>query len=176
MEGSGNRFRVSFKVNRVAQVNDDQLFAGVEFLFQLIRGNARNAQIAQKTLASDKLIGDVRAKDAEQKHQKPAAKSGEMLRYALNLPAENVAEAEERAGPEERSRDVKKQEAARTHVKEYLHFISTAKGSVAEVQTQLEIAARLSYITPEQLQPILEQADALSRQLYALRNKLAERE
>ena len=61
-------------------------------------------------------------------------------------------------------------------MKEYLHFISTAKGSVAEVQTQLEIAARLSYITPEQLQPILEQADALSRQLYALRNKLAERE
>ena len=41
-----------------------------------------------------------------------------MLRYALNLPAENVAEAEERAGPEERSRDVKKQEAARTHVKD----------------------------------------------------------
>jgi four helix bundle protein len=65
---------------------------------------------------------------------------------------------------------------ARTHLKEYLHFVATAKGPVAEVQTQLEIAARLSYITPEQLKPILEQADSLSRQLYALRSKLAERE
>ena len=64
---------------------------------------------------------------------------------------------------------------ARTHLKEYLQFLSTAKGSLAEVQTQLEIAARLSYITAEQLKLILEQADALSRQLYALRNRLAER-
>ena len=64
---------------------------------------------------------------------------------------------------------------ARTHVKEYLHFLSTAKGSLAEVQTQLEIAARLDYLTPKQLEQVLQQADAVSKQLYALRNALVER-
>ena len=63
----------------------------------------------------------------------------------------------------------------RTNLKEYLYFISNARGSLAEVQTQLEIAARLSYLTAEQLQPILEQADALSKQLFALRKALADR-
>ena len=88
----------------------------------------------------------------------PYGLTNQLRRAAVSIPS-NIAEGQ-----------------ARTHVKEYLHFISTAKGSLAEVQTQLEIAARLSYITPEQPQPIPEQADALSRQLYALRNKLAERE
>jgi four helix bundle protein len=63
----------------------------------------------------------------------------------------------------------------RTNLKEYLYFISNARGSLAEVQTQPEIAARLSYLTAEQLQPILEQADALSKQLFALRKALADR-
>jgi four helix bundle protein len=64
---------------------------------------------------------------------------------------------------------------ARTHLKEYLQFLSTAKGSLAEVQTQLEIAARLEYLTPKQLEQVLQQADAFSKQLYALRNALVDR-
>src|SRR5712691_8631884 len=83
--------------------------------------------------------------------------TNQLRRAAVSIPS-NIAEGQ-----------------ARRHLKEYLHFLSTAKGSLAEVQTQLEIAARLSYITPEQLKPILDRADALSRQLYALGNKLAER-
>src|SRR5260370_2563680 len=63
----------------------------------------------------------------------------------------------------------------RTHLKEDLYFLSNARGSLAEVQTQLERAARLSYLTTEQLQPILEQADALSKQLFPLRKALADR-
>jgi four helix bundle protein len=83
--------------------------------------------------------------------------TNQLRRAAVSIPS-NIAEGQ-----------------ARTHLKEYLQLLSIAKGLLAEVQTQLEIAARLSYITPEQLKVILEQADALSRQLYALRNKLAER-
>jgi four helix bundle protein len=64
---------------------------------------------------------------------------------------------------------------ARLHLKEYLHFISTAKGSLAEVQTQLEIAARLEYITLRQLEEVLDKADRISKQLYALRNALVQR-
>ena len=81
----------------------------------------------------------------------------QLRRAAVSIPS-NIAEGQ-----------------ARTHVKEYLYHLSTAKGSLAEVQTQLEIAARLSYVTLEQMRPIMQQADALSKQLFALRNALAER-
>jgi four helix bundle protein len=83
--------------------------------------------------------------------------TNQLRRAAVSVPS-NIAEGQ-----------------ARTHVKEYLQFLSTAKGSLAEVQTQLEIAARLEYLTPKQLELALQQADALSRQLYALRNALVDR-
>ena len=83
--------------------------------------------------------------------------TNQIRRAAVSIPS-NIAEGQ-----------------ARLHLKEYLQFISTAKGSLAEVQTQLEIAARLDYITPEQLEQILGKADALSKQLYALRSALLER-
>src|SRR5438132_7361851 len=41
-----------------------------------------------------------------------------MFRYSLNLAAEDIAEAEERASPEERSRGIEQKETPRTHVKD----------------------------------------------------------
>ena len=35
----------------------------------------------------------------------------------------------------------------REHIKEYLHHLSIAQSSLAETETQLEIAARLKYLT-----------------------------
>jgi four helix bundle protein len=61
----------------------------------------------------------------------------------------------------------------REHGKEYLHHLSIAQASLAELETQLEIAARLSYINMEQLNEILEQVHSLGKQLYALRNAIA---
>ena len=58
----------------------------------------------------------------------------------------------------------------RDHIKEYLHHLSIAQSSLAETETQLEIAARLEYLSPEQLSAILEHAASLGKQLYALRN------
>ncbi|MBA2647227.1 MAG: four helix bundle protein [Pyrinomonadaceae bacterium] len=43
---------------------------------------------------------------------------------------------------------------------------------MAELETQVEIAARLNYLSPEQLQQLLERIRSLGRQLYALRNAL----
>jgi four helix bundle protein len=60
----------------------------------------------------------------------------------------------------------------REHTKEYLYHVSVAQGSLAELETQIEIAARLQYLTSEQLGSILEQATSLGKQLYALRNAL----
>jgi four helix bundle protein len=59
--------------------------------------------------------------------------------------------------------------------KEYLYHLSIAQGSLAELQTQLEIACRLGYLSNEQAALTLEHALSLTRQLYALRNALAKR-
>ncbi len=60
----------------------------------------------------------------------------------------------------------------REHSREYLHHLSMAQASLAEVETQLEIAARLNYISQEQPQKLLEKEGSLGRQLYSLRNAL----
>jgi four helix bundle protein len=61
---------------------------------------------------------------------------------------------------------------SREYSKEFLHHLSIAQGSLAELETQLEIAARLRYILPEQLEQILQRITALGKQLYALGNSL----
>jgi len=58
------------------------------------------------------------------------------------------------------------------HTKEYLYHVSIAQGSLAEVETQLEIAARLGYLPPQDHQPLEQQLTSLGKQLYALRNAL----
>jgi four helix bundle protein len=60
----------------------------------------------------------------------------------------------------------------REHLKEYLHHLSIAQASLAEVETQLEIGVRLKYITRSQLSQLLDEISGLGKQLYALRNAL----
>lgn len=61
----------------------------------------------------------------------------------------------------------------REHIKEYLHHLSMSQASLAELETQLEIATRLKYLSPEQFKEELKQIASIGRQLYALRNALA---
>lgn len=61
----------------------------------------------------------------------------------------------------------------REYTKEYLYHLSIAQASLAELQTQVEIAQRLHYITSEQSQVVLHQSTSLAKHLYALRNALA---
>lgn len=60
----------------------------------------------------------------------------------------------------------------REHRKEYLHHLSIAQASLAELETYLEIARRLGYCSSQQLGQLFEQVASLGRQLYALRNAL----
>ena len=61
---------------------------------------------------------------------------------------------------------------ARESTKEYLQHISIAQASVAEVETQLEIAKRLGYISSDHCDVLSDQLSQLGKQLYALRNAL----
>jgi four helix bundle protein len=80
--------------------------------------------------------------------------TGQVRRAAVSVPS-NVAEGH-----------------ARASTREYLNHVSIAQASLAEVETQLEIALRLGYLAPVELSAILEQTATLGKQLYRLRDAL----
>lgn len=55
---------------------------------------------------------------------------------------------------------------------EFLNFLSIANGSRTEMETQIQLAQRLSYVTKKTAQSILDQSEEVSRLLYGLRNSL----
>jgi four helix bundle protein len=79
---------------------------------------------------------------------------GQMRRAAVSVPS-NIAEGH-----------------ARGSTGEYLHHISIAQGSLAELRTQIELSQRLAYTTHEDVERALEYGLALARQLNALKNAL----
>lgn len=79
---------------------------------------------------------------------------GQMQRAAVSIPS-NIAEGH-----------------TREHIKEYLHHLSMAQASLAELETQLEISGRLKYLLSDQLKELLTEVNSLGRQMYALRNSL----
>ena len=83
--------------------------------------------------------------------------ASQMQRAGVSVPS-NIAEGHTRA-----------------HLAEYLQHIAIAQGSLAELETQIEIGNRLGYVSPERSAVLLLQSAALGRQLYALRNSLAKR-
>jgi len=84
--------------------------------------------------------------------------TSQMRRAAVSIPL-NIAEGH-----------------TREHSKEYLHHLSMSQASLAELQTQLEIAGRLKYLSLNDVNQSLEQATSLSRQLFALRNALTRKD
>ena len=61
---------------------------------------------------------------------------------------------------------------ARSSTKDYLRFISIAMGSLAELETQGELSARLLYIDQQKLTELLTAADEVGRMLQGLRKSL----
>jgi four helix bundle protein len=60
----------------------------------------------------------------------------------------------------------------RQHVKEFLHFISVANGSLAELDTQRIIAENLHFISPENSTHMDNSITEIRKMLYALGAKL----
>jgi four helix bundle protein len=60
--------------------------------------------------------------------------------------------------------------ASRNTRGEFRQFIGTARGSLAEVETQLEIALDLGYLKSDQATKLLKEVDEISRMLAGLRN------
>jgi four helix bundle protein len=80
--------------------------------------------------------------------------ASQMRRAAVSIPA-NIAEGHIRRQP-----------------RAYLNYVSIALGSLAELQTEMELARRLGYVSEPQYTSIDKHTAALARQLQSLRNSL----
>jgi four helix bundle protein len=61
---------------------------------------------------------------------------------------------------------------ARLGAAEFRHFVSIARGSVAEVETQLAVAVALGYIGAGEITALSAQLDELSKMLFGLYRRL----
>lgn len=78
----------------------------------------------------------------------------QMQRAAVSVPS-NIAEGQ-----------------ARNSSKEFYHFLGIARGSLAELETQLVLAQRLGYLGGEQASPVLEMAEEVGKMLKGLQNSI----
>ena len=76
--------------------------------------------------------------------------SSQLRRAAVSVPA-NIAEGQ-----------------GREAIKEYLHHLSIANGSLMELETHLLIAGRLTYAKESDLTPLLSQASEVGKMLNGL--------
>ena len=59
----------------------------------------------------------------------------------------------------------------RQSLNELKHFLSIARGSLVESQTQIEIAYRLGYISKEQIEAVWSLQDEIGKMLWAMLKK-----
>ena len=83
------------------------------------------------------------------------ALSDQMRRSAVSIPS-NIAEGQ--------GRDSKQ---------EFLRFISIARGSLCEIETQLLIAQRIGYVSQVKVEPLVDKCAEVSRMLRSLSTNLS---
>lgn len=82
------------------------------------------------------------------------ALSDQMRRAAISIPS-NIAEGH-----------------VRKTKKEYANFLSVARGSNAELQTQFQICIRLGYATEERIEKAIQLTEEIGKMLQAIIQKL----
>jgi four helix bundle protein len=80
--------------------------------------------------------------------------ASQIQRAAVSIPA-NVAEGH-----------------GRSTTREYLRFLSIARGSLAELETELLLAKRIGFVDPLETAAVLEELDEISRMLRGLQNAI----
>ncbi|HEY3415393.1 MAG TPA: four helix bundle protein [Armatimonadota bacterium] len=83
--------------------------------------------------------------------------ASQLQRAAVSIPS-NIAEG-----------------ATRQHTTEFIQFLSVASASLAELETQIEIASRLEYVDSKKAQAIFERTKELGRMLSGLIRVLREK-
>jgi len=117
-EGAGDGFRVGFKIHGMSQVDDDEVFAGVKLLLQFFDGDPGDAKRTQEALARQKFVAEIGCERGNEYYDEPATERGGAFGDALDLAAEEVAEAKESASPEDGASAIEKEEAPGAHLKD----------------------------------------------------------
>ena len=81
--------------------------------------------------------------------------TAQLRRAAVSIPS-NIAEGHSRLG-----------------AAEFRRFVSIARGSVAEVETQIAVAVALGFIGADEIKSLSSQLDRLSKMLFGLYRRLA---
>lgn len=120
-----------------------------------MRGNSyRDLEVWKKSM-------DVVVQCYETTRKFPASEqyglTGQIQRAAVSVPA-NIAEGQ-----------------ARQHRKEFLHHLSIAHGSVAELETHIEIARRIGYLGDAVADRFFGQTEEVGRMINGLRKSLRAR-
>jgi four helix bundle protein len=111
----------------------------------------RDLLVWQKGIALVKIVYQItQAFPAEERFGLVA----QIRRSAVSIPS-NIAEGQ-----------------ARFSTAEFIHFISHAEGSAAELDTQLTIATELAFCTTEEAQPAHQATLEIRKMLNSLRRKL----
>ncbi|HLA28971.1 MAG TPA: four helix bundle protein [Syntrophales bacterium] len=84
--------------------------------------------------------------------------ASQLQRAAVSVPA-NIAEGR-----------------SRRHNKEFIQYISIAYGSLAELETHIEIAKRLGYIVADSAVELINKTSTIGRMLNGLRRSLEKQE
>lgn len=112
-------------------------------------GGHRDLLVWQRSM---KLVKDIYGQTAGFPRHELYGLASQLRRAAVSVPS-NLAEG-----------------ASRNSRGEFRQFVGTAKGSLAEVETQLEIARDLGYMPGEAAERLLHEVDEISRMLAGLRN------
>ncbi|MDO8689654.1 MAG: four helix bundle protein [Dehalococcoidia bacterium] len=78
----------------------------------------------------------------------------QMRRAVISIPS-NIAEGQ-----------------SRNSTGEFRQFLGVSRGSLAELETQIEVAGRLKYLTPQQLEVLLQDCTEIGKMLNGLMRSL----
>jgi four helix bundle protein len=81
--------------------------------------------------------------------------TGQMRRAAVSIPS-NLAERHNRS-----------------HRKEFLQFVSVAKGSLGELETQMTLAVPIGYLDAKEAEPFFARCEELGKMLTGLKHALS---
>jgi four helix bundle protein len=80
--------------------------------------------------------------------------TSQIRRAAVSIPS-NIAEGSQRSSD-----------------REFANYVLIARGSIAELETQLLLSVDIGYLSNEQITSVLQQLDEISRMLHRLHSKL----
>jgi four helix bundle protein len=112
-------------------------------------GGHRDLLVWQRAM---KLVKDIYTQTAEFPRHERYGLASQLRRAAVSVPS-NLAEG-----------------ASRNSTGEFRQFIGNSRGSLAEVETQLEIARDLGYVSGDSAERLLREVDEISRMLAGLRD------